>query len=84
MKTTINKYTAITSQDGIIAVANVDEVMNVRTGDIDEVMSIKFFSKNLLEIGYAKVTNSGNHCYMSGDFHGGRLAKKLGFASANA
>jgi len=81
---TINSYTGITSEDGIIAVANVEESLNVRTGDIDEKMSITFYSKNLMDIGYAKVTNRGDHTYLDGDFHGRRLAVKFGFAPANA
>ena len=81
---TINSYVGITSKDGIVAVANVDELLNVSTGDIDEKMSITFYSANLTDIGFVKVTNRGDHCYMKGDFNGRRLAVRFGFAPANA
>ena len=80
----INSYTGIISDNGLVAVADVDEIMNVRTGDVDEKMCIRFYSKNLTDIGFAKVTAVGDHTYLSGDFHGRRLAVKFGFAPANA
>lgn len=81
-KNNINSYTGITEKDGIVAIANVDEILNPRTGDVDEKMSITFFSKSMIEIGFAKVTNSGYHTVIKGDYHGNRLAKKFGFVNA--
>ena len=85
MKNTINSYTGVMSQDGIVAVANVDEQLNIHTGDVDEVSEVKFYSRNLMEIGFAKITHRGDHYSFSfsSDYHGRKLAVKFGFAPAS-
>ena len=80
MSNTINSYLVFEKSNGVTAVANVIEVFNTHTGDVDLKESVRFYSANLEDIGFANISHYGDHITLNGDYHGRRLAKAFGYA----
>ena len=80
MSNIINSYLVFETNNEITAVADTIEVFNRRTGDIDLKESIRFYNKNLEDIGFANIGHYGDHVVLNGDYHGRRLAKSFGYA----
>ena len=76
----LNSIYVIASESNVTVIAELNETFNVRTGDVDQKTSCKFFNKSTgLDIGYANIYVAGDHTKITGDFNGRRLVEKFDF-----
>lgn len=79
----LNSYTVVASQKGIVLFADVEETFNVVSGDVDQTIKCNFYNEKTAEdIGYAKIKIRGQYKYVSGDPNGRSLLDRFQLLTA--
>ena len=78
MSKQLNNYTVVASDRNVVLFADVEELFNIVSGDVDQNIRCNFYNATTGEdIGYAKIKIRGCHQYVNGDLNGKNLLNRF-------
>ena len=73
----LNRFVVVEKKGKVTVVIDVEETLNIRSGDVDQVLKCNFYNEACTNIGYAKVVDTGFHVFVRGDYNGKELLNKF-------